>query len=176
MISQQFLVGLLSLVLTGWLFFFFLKVNLHWLNRLGADSNRQRPSCQLVNLLNWSMIACTGSFKMWLWVLGHFILSKITPNKIQSLIDSSRNIRRWSSLSQAAWEFKSPWNEPKYLKQVQGYITYVTPYRNTRVKSEKIVTKFGESLNLVMFLVNISVKNDKQLKLLKKVIILFQFV
>ena len=49
-------------------------------------------------------------------------------------------------------------------------------YRNTRVKSEKIVTKFGESLNLVMFLVNISVKNDKQLKLLKKVIILFQFV
>ena len=53
-------------------------------------------------------------------------MSKITPNKIQSLIDSSRNIRRWSSLSQAAWEFKSPWNEPKYLKQVQGYITYVT--------------------------------------------------
>ena len=103
-------------------------------------------------------------------------MSKITPNKIQSLIDSSRNIRRWSSLSQAAWGFKSPWNEPKYLKQVQGYITYVTPYRNTRVKSEKIVTKFGESLNLVMFLVNISVKNDKQLKLLKKVIILFQFV
>ena len=48
--------------------------------------------------------------------------------------------------------------------------------RNARVKSEKIVTKFGESLNLVMFLVNISVKNDKQLKLLKKVIILFQFV
>ena len=32
-------------------------------------------------------------------------------------------------------------------------------YRNTRVKSEKIVTKFGESLNLVMFLVNILVKN-----------------
>ena len=105
---------------------FFLKVNLHWLNRLGAVSNRQRPSCQLVNLLNWSMIACTGSLKMWLWVLGHFILSKITPNKIHSLIDSSRNIRRWCRLSQAAWEFKSPWNEPKYLKQVQGYITYVT--------------------------------------------------
>ena len=159
MISQQFLVGLLSLVLTGWLFFFFLKVNLHWLNRPGAVSNRQRPSCQLVNLLNWSMIAFTGSLKMWMWVLGHIVLSKITPNKIQSLIDPSRNIRRWSSLSQAAWEFKSPWNEPKYLKQVEGYITYVTPYRNTRVKSEKIVTKFGESLNLVMFLVNISVKN-----------------
>ena len=32
-------------------------------------------------------------------------------------------------------------------------------YRNTRVKSEKMVTKFGESLNLVMFLVNISVRN-----------------
>ena len=32
-------------------------------------------------------------------------------------------------------------------------------YRNARVKSEKIVTRFGESLNLVMFLVNISVKN-----------------
>ena len=32
-------------------------------------------------------------------------------------------------------------------------------YRNTRVKSEKIVTKFGESLNLVMDLVNISVRN-----------------
>ena len=159
MISQQFLVGLLSLVLTGWLFFFFLKVNLHWLNRPGAVSNRQRPSCQLVNLLNWSMIAFTGSLKMWMWVLGHIVLSKITPNKIQSLIDPSRNIRRWSSLSQAAWEFKSPWNEPKYLKQVEGYITYVTPYRNTRVKSEKIVTKFGESLNLVMFLVNISVRN-----------------
>ena len=129
---------------------FFLKVNLHWLNRLGAVSNRQRPSCQLVNLLNWSMIACTGSLKMWLRVLGHFILSKITPNKIHSLIDSSRNIRRWSSLSQAAWEFKSPWNEPKYLKQVQGYITYVTPYRNTRVKSEKNchqiwwITKFSD--------------------------------
>ena len=61
-------------------------------------------------------------------------------------------------MSQAAWEFKSPWNEPKYLKQVQGYITYVTPNRNTRVKSEKIVTKFGESLNLVMFSVNILVK------------------
>ena len=32
-------------------------------------------------------------------------------------------------------------------------------YRTTRVKSEKFVTKFGESLNLVMFLVNISVRN-----------------
>ena len=32
-------------------------------------------------------------------------------------------------------------------------------HRNTRVKSEKMVTKFGESLNLVMFLVNILVKN-----------------
>ena len=57
-----------------------------------------------------------------------------------------------------------------------GNIVILMTYRNTRVKSEKIVTKFGESLNLVMFLVNISVKNDKQLKLLKKVIILFQFV
>ena len=36
---------------------------------------------------------------------------------------------------------------------------HLISYRNTRVKSEKIVTKFGESLNLVMFLVNILVKN-----------------
>ena len=32
-------------------------------------------------------------------------------------------------------------------------------YRTTRVKSEKFVTRFGESLNLVKFLVNILVKN-----------------
>ena len=35
----------------------------------------------------------------------------------------------------------------------------VVAYRNTKVKSDKMVTKFGESLNLVMFLVNILVRN-----------------
>ena len=44
-------------------------------------------------------------------------------------------------------------------KKRKDYPQLLKAYRNTRVKSEKIVTKFGESLNLVMFLVNISVRN-----------------
>ena len=45
-----------------------------------------------------------------------------------------------------------------YKSKFDEMVTMVT-YRTTRVKSEKFVTKFGESLNLVMFLVNILVKN-----------------